>query len=601
MKRVIFFASFILILIILTAKTSFVYGQETINININPHSVLNEDFTQIKGGYIGERYDPSTLIDLTNSNLINSLKQIIPQDADPPMLILTNYYLMYPGSPALTDESVKSLIRLCKEVNCDPIFSPLGGQQPPYADAGKMRSRVQLVKEECQKVFGDDKHCLHWAIGGEPSTPPDSCTNWANLIHQAGLIVRDIIPNAKIHGLELFEYAAKVRGTEEIVGECIIRKLNQKTPKVKIDYLKTHWYPYLGELDVKNRTFTDGNKILSWEGDSLSPRLRKMLYPYDVVRDMKAWAQKYEVSRDAEIGIGELLPWAAGHQYGNIYQDDDIPKGCCWLKQNYQSSLTLIGGCDPCLYQTKAEIPSSCQNRCSVPANFPTRRTHVNWGGAFWFLDELGIMAEAGIKNVQVHTFVTALIGGEGGLGAPAYGYNFYNRYFGKTIVESSSNQPAVLNSHASLDKDGNLRVILINKSTKGEAKTVQINISGYKAEAKGEAYILNVPGADFNSEDKNVQVRTESNLPVGLNFSYQVNGYSAVIIKIPGEVLCEWGDNGQGDGNGDGQIDIKDKDQWRSDFAKSLCKTKGCWQSDFNHDKMVCLSDLEIWRRKTH
>ncbi|MDH7476325.1 MAG: hypothetical protein QHH09_02530 [Microgenomates group bacterium] len=595
-KIIIFF--FTLIFLVGGSKLK-VLAQETVNIQINPHQILNEDFTQIKGGYISERYDPNSLIDLSNPSLIDSLKYLISQDADPPTLILTNYYLMYPGSPVLEDNEVKALIRLCKEVNCDPIFSPISGMPPPYSDPNKMRARVQLVKDECQRVFGDNKHCLHWTIGGEPPTTADNCPGWANLIHQAGLIVKDIIPEAKIHALELFEYAAKVRGTDETVGECIIRQLNEKTPKLKIDYLKTHWYPYLGELDIRNRTYTDGNKLLSWEGDSLSPRLRRMLYPYDVVRDMKLWAQKYEVSREAEIGFGEVLPWAAGQEYGGIYQDDDVVKGCCWLKQNYKGDLTLYGGCDPCLYQSKAEIPSTCQNKCRVPGNFPTRRLHLTWGGAFWFLDELGISAEAGIKNIQIHTFVTSLVWpADGKRSVVTEAYNFYNQYFGNTIVQSSSDQPEILNSHASLDKDGNLRVILINKDINNRAKTARISISGYQAQDKGEAYILRVPNADFNSEEPGGPIQTTSNISVGTSFNYLVDGHAAVIIKIPGEVICQWANNTTGDANGDGQINIDDKNQWKTDFAQSLCKNRGCYSADFDHDKKVCLSDLEIWRR---
>lgn len=598
-KILIFIISFIFCFIAFLNKNllKIIIAQETINVEVNPHEILNDDFTQIKGGYISERYDPESLIDLSNPNLINSLKFIISQDADPPTLILTNYYSNSSVPPFSDDNQVKAMIHLCKEINCDPIFSPIGGIPSPYSDENKIKARVKLVKDECLRVFGDNKHCLHWTIGGEPPTTPDKCPFWADLIHRAGLIVKEIIPDAKIHALELFEYAAKVRGTEETVGECIIRELDKKTPKLKIDFLKTHWYPYLSELDIRNRTFTDGNKILNWEGDSLSPKLRNMLYPYNVVRDMKSWAQKYEITREAEIGFGELLHWA-GHEYGAIFQDDDVVKGCCWLKQNYKNDLTLYGGCDPCLYQTKAEIPSNCQNKCRIPGNYPTRRLHLNWGGAFWLLDELGIIAEAGIKNVQIHTFVTGLIWGDGKKTALTNIYNFYNEYFGNTIVKSLSDQPAVLNSHASLDKDGNLRLLLINKNIKNEAKIVRINITGYVTNNKGEAYILKVPGFDFNSEEANIQIQTIKNINVGNNFDYLIDGHSAVIIKIPGEVICQWGNNNNGDANNDGKVNNQDKIQWQTDFYKSLCKIKGCFSSDFNHDKKVCLSDLEIWRR---
>lgn len=510
-----------------------VFSQE-IQININAATIKNSNFYQLLGGYLDHN------VDLENPELIASFKEMLPQDKENPVVVQTSPTTKFSWVVPLNDDHVKKIIRFCKEVNCDPMFAAITVQFKSVED---VRQRVRLVKNECRQVFGDDRHCLHWDIGDEPSSVPQACEDLADWIHKSGLVIKEEIPNAILQVLELYNLTAKVRGTEETIGECIVRKINEKTPKLKLDVLKMHWYPYSGEYDILRRNPTKGNEVLTlWEGKYHESQ--SFLYPRTIVQFMSDYAQKYEVSQGAEIGIGELNLSDQFMDYASVVSEDDIIPGCCWLRKNYKSDLTLnCDKIDPCSILT-GQKPLCCgAGRCSckIPSNFETKRLNLTWGGAFWYLDVLPIAAEAGIKYIQKHTYIGNaafdIIGPTGKKTPTGEIYKFLSRYFGKKILETSSNDPALVNAHSALNKDGSLRILLINKSVKGEKKNLRIKINNFTINGPATAYIIRVPNNDFNSEDTtNLQVEKKEGIIVSNEFNYEIEPYTAVILKIGGQ-----------------------------------------------------------------
>lgn len=564
---------FFLLALALPLLSKFVLAQTEVTINVNAGVIKNNDFAQLLGGYINTRGDlsPSSRYTLSLQPIIDEAKKMFPQLPEFPngavmrtqsSKMLDNDYF------AITDAEVEDIINFCSQANCDPMFGALGEGPLETHDGvtGKIidtspdaiKRRVTFVKNKCRQYFGDDQHCLNWDIGNEPPSPGDNCGYYGQiLIPQSTRAIKEIIPNAVIHSPELYLDSAEVRGEPGVtIGECIMRTLQNTAPDLRVDVVTTHWYPYACTTVPLNIT---GNSILNWNGNG-GPAYQKMTYPIDIVTGMRPWMQRYSVSQNSAIGIGELNPM------GNCHGLDAV-----------------------------------------------TERLNITWGGAFWHLDELGIMAEAGIKYSQKHIHIS----GSGGtyesivvsqgrpLKTPAYySYRFYSQFFGKKVVDSSSSNPENLNSHASIDKDGNIRLLLINKSHPGSSIKARINLTGFSLNGSvGEAYKMTVPGfgespAGFNAEGV---YSTETNVSVGNTFDYDVPAYTAVIIKIPGRPPASSCPNGQlGNITCDslGKIDETDLDILLSNWAPNGPVPQpptGQYTSDLNSDQKVQESDLNI------
>lgn len=589
-------------------KEKVIANDGEISITVDPQKVKNDDFAQILGGYVDSRssLSPYSKFTLSFPSLINEAKKMFPQPPEfsNPAVIRTKNNEMKTGDCfVLTDEEVEDIIKFCRQAGCDPMFGAVGEGPVQTCEIwgeevrGKItdtsyeaiKKRATFVKTKCQEYFGDDKHCLHWDVGNEPSTVPSVCLGFGkNYLPTAIRAIKEVIPNAIIHTPELFSDSAQVRDSEETVGECIIRNLEQTDPTLKVDVVTTHWYPYIcsGSPTALN---VDGNAVLKWDGFG-GPAYEKMTYSYDIVAGMSDWMRKYNVSKNAVIGLGELNPMA----------------GCFRDPEKTDGSQTTL-------------------------------KVNLTWGGAFWHLDVLGIAAEAGVKYIQKHVliggaapqYVAIQVANGQVIKFPSYyAYRFYSQYFGKTIVESRSSDPPTVNSHASVDKDKNLRIILINKSGSGfkpgtenpppaVPKKVKISIVNFEAEDKGEAYLLTAPH-DFKyysdvlpPVDENEIYKTQSNIPVGNNFEYTVPPYSAVIIKVPCHVTptptpqataipCSCPSDptrkSRGDANCDGKIDEVDFNLWLEQFHSSPSQTDS---ADFNCDGKVDGIDFEYWRRE--
>lgn len=521
-----------------TASAQTASAEITVDANVIKHG----DFAQMFGGYLPDKpnLSPGSSVDYTNQAMINAVKQTLPQDPDHPVVVRTKSGTVFDPKkdPPMTNAQTKAVIRFCKQVNCDPMFVPLGESWNSTPD--EIRAKIRMVRDECRTVFGDDKHCLHWDIGNEP--PTNGCVGFADFLHATGLLVREVLPNAIIHSLELFDTEAKTRDTNEMIGKCILRELSQKTPALKIDVLKTHWYPYKGEYDVLRRSYTDGNKLLTWGG--IYARNQSMTYPNTIYSIMSGWPRELGLEGSYMVGIGEMNPSDKINYYATLPDQDiqnDILAGCCWLGVGLETDGTCAD-CNPCNYVSNpGSLPTCCSKKCVIPPSYQTKTLNGTWGSAFWHMDELGILAEAGMSYVQRHGlldngFVFGIVSYQGVRSPASYGYGFLANYFGNTIVQGSSNNPSVLNSHASVDEDGNLRVLLINKDTGGASKTAHIRLSNYNADSVGEAYVLKIPNnGNFNSSTSTgTTVETRTNISVGQDMSFEVGGYTAVIIKIP-------------------------------------------------------------------
>lgn len=539
----------ILIVLFIVFPGGIAIAQGVINVSVDPSVVLNEDFAQLMGGYLEQGLSSTQYNAYYNSNLRQAVKKILPQDPDHPVVMRVQS-----GKFAKIDSlnHVRAVIDFCKEVNCDPMFGPLAGDEigsgPGWeVTEADIREHILFVKNECQRVFGDDQHCRHWNYGNEPTSPPQSCIEFAQGLYQTGQMIRGYIPNAIIHTLELYNYETKVRGTNETIGECILRELDQKTPKLYVDVLQTHWYPYSGNSDVNRRIATDGEEILAyWEGNYGS--IQSMLYPYGFVSFMQSYAQKYEVSRTAEIGVGELNLSAMFDKYPQLTEmASDVYGGCCWLRANYEQNLQ-INGCalNPCLVPTPI-LPQVCCSgmcQCKIPSNFETKRLNLTWGGAFWYLDELGIMAEAGVKYLQRHGLVSnnafGIVGWDGARTPASYAYEFLSTYFGNIVVKSDSSGPAQLNAHASLGKNGDLRVLLVNKTATD--RPIRLNLSNFSFGTNGLVYFLQAPsnnglffkGGDMVGQQTAPVVKEPEAINVGSVVDYRVPAYTSIIINIP-------------------------------------------------------------------
>jgi len=517
-----------------------VSAQETVNITVNPSIFQHYNFYQILGNYLAANVG-TTNIDYNNSELRNISKRIFPQDPRYPPLVRTFW--------AITDEKVREIIRFCKEVNCDPMFAISDNKDQSNE---WIINRVQLVKRECESVFNDKRHCLHWSIGNEPPRQCNATLKVKDELKRIIPLIRQYQPNAVIHALELYYYpvnhAVDTAPCDSVCidqygnpidnGECIIRILNNEDPHLKIDVFQTHWYPYNGS-EMGDSTLT-GFNVLNWEGVNGLMR-QKMSYPYYATTGINSFIENYQVTKKATLGMGELST-ACNFVVDGTTRND--------LKYN-----------------------------------------NKKWGAAFWYLDELGILAEAGFYYVQKHAYVSTESFGlidyrNYSRLAPSYAYEFLARYFGNFIVSSRSSQPEILNSHASIDNNNHLKLLLVNKSI-GQRITAVININSQIPQRNATVYILKVPnGENFESITTNNVSITTSNVSISQNFSYTVDQYSAVIIDIGNlEENCSF--RKVGDLNCDSLINEKD-----------LAIILKYWkepQTDINRDNITNPEDLSI------
>lgn len=529
----------------------------SVRIEVDPSIVKCEDFGQILGGYLNPRgsMNPSNGSVLSRDFVIESARKMFPQppEFDTPVVMRTqSYHMLAEDIYALTDKEVEDIIKFCSMAGCDPMFGAygVGGGGTIDVSENKIEERVLFVRSKCREYFRDDRHCLHWDIGNEPPSTPANCEFYGkNLIPTAIRVIKRLIPNAVIHAPELYLDSARVRDSNETIGESIARNLNSVDSSLKIDVFTTHWYPYIcgsqSGLDI------DGEKVLRWEGNG-GQDYQKMYYPAMIMNNFNSWFKNYEVTRLAQVGIGELNPMAA----------------CSGGSTN-------------------------------------TYRLNMTWGGAFWHLDVLGIAAESGIKYVQKHVHIDGGNGAYAAIVVPGnfvvktnayYPYAFYAKYFAKKLVKSLSSSVSVVNAHSALDKQGNLRVLLINKT--GQSVSVNIVLRNFLAKSAGEAYVMTAVG-DFRSEAKPADEKTffkeVGNVPVGNDFEYVVPGYSAVILKIPGgQSVCSCGTQRlAGDANCDNAVNEFDFQVWRGEFY-----SKTIVSGDFNCDGKVDGVDFELWRR---
>lgn len=546
MKRIALFFLFLIVSFLFSSFSSKVSAQG-ITININPRAIKNNDFSQLLGAYLAKGINQWNLQDFSDQNFIDAAKQILPQPpANPPVMRLADFSI----------GEVGKIATFCKNVNCDPMFGFYDNDQK---SDNEIKAFVSGVKNTCDSVFGDSRHCRNWDIGNEPAQNCYKPSQFANGFYRLATIIKGVMPEAKLFTLELDYYAKKIQAggcsysevnvncPETItVGECILRILDKKTPQIKIDVAQTHWYPYYAGHIEDN--LVNGLSILSFNGitQGADSQRQKMTDVFTSFNNINSYLRNYEVSREAAVGFGEISVGA-------------FPSAAAYPN---------IGG------------------------------INAKWGSTFWFLDELGMMAEAGYKYAQKHVLNGVagfgLLGLHGERIPTSYAYEFYAKYFGDRVVETTCSNPAVLNAHSSLDREGNLRIILINKSS-GQRQTALINLADFNAGTNGQAYILRIPGGgDFNrmsSNETGVVIETRS-VNVGQSFSYDVDGYTAVILKVPKtDGGCQ---ASSGDANKDGQIDLNDFEIWRRE-ALGLSNSR---LADFNCDGSTDLNDFEIWRR---
>lgn len=502
--------------------------QADIIVNINPLNIKSNDFAQLLGGYIDTRgnLDPSSKFILSGNQVIQTSREIFPQTAefDVPVVMRTKSYFMLSNDYfALTDEEVEDVINYCSQANCDPMFGAHGegsfaerdGMKGLLIDVteGAIKKRAQFVKDKCFQYFGDNNHCRHWDIGNEPPSTPQNCDYYGNtLIPTAIRAISSVMPDAIFHAPELYLDSSLVRDSNITIGECIIDKVNKVNSNYRIGVVTTHWYSYVcGPSNNRNLSALniDGNAVLNWNG--FGKNIEKMTYPYSIINTM-SWLNKYSTTSNSVIGIGEVSQMAA---------------------------------CDD-----RIESDPEIKSQVSV-----TKRVNGTWGSSFWHLDILGIMGEAGIKYSQKHIFIGtnanySLLNYNTSNGtviktAPFYAYSFYSKYFGKKLIESSSNNPSIVNSHASIDKQGNIRLLLINKSGSGSkpnstdgnnglasSKTVSINFKNFSAKNNVDIFTLKIPG-DFNSREVNGNYFSENKNVVLNNSVFNLEPYTAVIIKF--------------------------------------------------------------------
>lgn len=527
-----YFPVILWLLVFIMINTQTVFGQ-TINVNINPSIIKNNDFAQLLGGYLSTRgnLNPASRFDISNPKIVTEARKTFPQPPEfpnPVVMRTQSYKMLDTDYFAITDGEVEDIIKFCSQANCDPMFGALGegnvethnGMTGRVIDVSEVaiKKRANFVKNKCQQYFNDNRHCRHWDIGNEPPSPKQNCDYYVtSLIPTAIKAVKSEIPDAVFHAPELYSESAKVRNGSQYlnytIGECIARGLQTTDPNLKIEAFSSHWYPYSCYSTQISGTYSafniDGNAILKWQG--FGGTTESMLYPHSIMSTFNSWINNYDVTKNSAISIGELNPMASCH---DVSQRADEAK--------------------------------------------VTEAVNTTWGGAFWHLDLLGIMAEAGIKYVQKHIYISGgggtyelMIYNQGNVfkTSPYYAYQFYAQNFGRRVVESNSNNPGIVNSHASLDKDGNLRVLLINKSGSGfkpnslisertvaEPKTINLRISNFNPGQTGEAYLFKVP-VDFVQKVQFTEsslFKTQTNIPVSDNFSFTVPAYTAVIIKIP-------------------------------------------------------------------
>jgi len=226
-------------------------------------------------------------------------------------------------------------------------------------------------------------------------------------------------------------------------------------------------------------------------------------------------------------------------------------------------------------------------------------------------------MAEAGINYSQKHIHISfsggryeAMIFSQGRIikNPPYFAYRFYSQYFGRKIIKSTSSLPQYLNSHAALDKDGNIRLALINKTQ--SSQKARVNISNFQAENLGTSYTMKAPKdfgespADFN---ENTVYSVSQNIPLGNNFEYTIEPYTSVILKIPGKIKydnCPSKKSGNLDCSLDGKINLTDLNILLSSWSPqeiALIPRTSQRGVDINDDVKVDEKDLTVllknWR----
>ncbi|MFA5828525.1 MAG: dockerin type I domain-containing protein [Candidatus Shapirobacteria bacterium] len=511
-----------------------------VGVSIQADQVKNNDFAQLMGGYLlnrGNSRDPGSATSLNSSGLINAYKGMMPSSVNGAefdsgtVVRVHSFQNMEPNDYfGLTNDEVVDIIKFCKATGCEPMFGAYGLQDAKttmdigggvmitgyQADTSyeKIKARAKFVKDQCKAVWGNDNHCKVWDIGNEPPANQGNCDYYGKtLIPTATKAVLSEIPNAVFHAPELFRYESKVKDTSTMLTECIIDAVNKTDPNVRIDMFTVHWYPYTcGEGDsVYN---VDGNALLKWDGFGVASQ--KMTHPYSIVSGTRAIMEKYGTTRGARIGVGELNP-----------------SGACVTSSSASEGEKI------------------------------TAKVNQSWGSAFWHLDEMGILAEAGVSHISKHTHVAPgsgvytviMMGSSNPILLPNYwAYRFSAKYFAKRVVGSTSDKPQLVNSHAGIDKQGNLRIMLINKSGSGfkpggsppsdvgaaRGVSVRINLANFSYSGQqAEVYKLTAYGNNFadgtKPTDESQVISAAGSIGIGREFEYTVPAYSAVIIKVPG------------------------------------------------------------------
>ncbi|MGB9911576.1 MAG: hypothetical protein ACPLKP_03190 [Microgenomates group bacterium] len=278
--------------------------------------------------------------------------------------------------------------------------------------------------------------------------------------------------------------------------------------------MATHWYPYISS-QISSIT---GTSILTWEGIDPSNKRQKMLYPYELTNSstgIVSYTKNYSNTENAVVGIGEF------------------------------STVGLTNN-----------IPSLQKN-------------NVTWGAAFWTMDVIGIMAEAGIKYAQKHilngkiipgvlsTYTFPTIGFQGERLPLSYAYELYAKYFGNKIVHSYSDQPQLLNVHASLDDWKRLKVLLINKT--GNNQNVILNINNFLHKNLVIFHSLTIPNRDnferLSLDERGIAKITTYDRTIERNLSFSITPFTATIITF----FPDCADYNKGNLNCDEKIDSID------------------------------------------
>jgi hypothetical protein len=244
----------------------------------------------------------------------------------------------------------------------------------------------------------------------------------------------------------------------------------------QVDVVQVHWYPYLCQYDGDDASPED---LLRW---TATPERQSISYASKFPTQLYSVFSKYESSKNSVLGVGEMNPKAA------------------------------------------------CEGTSRTSSTGRLNEVHA---AALWYADVLGILAENNVKYVQMHTLINrradfALITDKPEKTPPAYTYELYSKYFGNTIVFTQSSSPNILNAHSSIDEDGNLYIILINKDKRD--LSVEVNIKNYNL-PNNVAYVYKLVGSSPSSSDTRIEYAGTIN--VDQVFQLTVPKFSAVLLQI--------------------------------------------------------------------